>query len=158
MDDLVITNILRFVDQKTLITTVNSVNPQFKRCAQSLIIINAINFTLACQQGDRSLIQWMIQQDADWWDRGLYGACQGGHRKLAELMIEKGATNWNWGLEGACQGGHWKLAEWMIELGATHWYKGLYGACQGGHRKLAEWMIEKGATYCYNCGDIDKHR
>jgi len=101
MDDLVVTNILRFVDQKTLITTCYSVNPQFQRCTRSLIIINVINFTLACQQGNSDLITWFIQHGANDWNSGLRGACLGGHLELVELMILKGANHWNTGLLGS---------------------------------------------------------
>ena len=145
MDDLVMTNILRFLDQKSLIICY-SVNPQFQRCTQSLIKVNWNNFFLACQQGDRNLIQWMIEKGANYWNYGLEGACQGGHRKLAEWMIEKGATYWDYGLYGACRGGHRELAEWMIEKGANNWDWGLEGACRRGHRDLAEWMIKSGAN------------
>ena len=84
MDDLVVTNILRFVDQKTIIITCYSVNPQFQRCTRSLIKINAANFKIACQQGNRRLIQWMIKLGATYWNSGLYGACRGGHRKITD--------------------------------------------------------------------------
>ena len=156
MDDLVITNIVRFVDQRTLIITCYSINPQFQRCAQLFILINDGNFRLACQQGDRSLIQWMIQQGVTNFSFGLEGACEGGHLEIAEWMIQKGAKNWNFGLYAACLRGQLELVEWMINLGTINRNFGLSGACEGNHPEIAKWMIDLGATHCYHCDD--RHR
>ena len=176
MDDLVITNIVRFLDQSTLITCC-SVNAQFQRCAQSLIKVKCDNLMLVCQQGNRDLATWLIEQDVEGLEWGLMGACEGGHRQLAEqlmklvttsmwhlglfgackkgnrelveLLIELGdfdAEELNYGLSGACRGGHRELIQWMIDLGANDWNMGLYQACYKGYQDICEWMIRLGAN------------
>ena len=48
------------------------------------------------------------------WDRGLRYACQGGHRDLVDFMIENGADYWSEGLKGACRGGLRDLVDLMM--------------------------------------------
>jgi len=48
------------------------------------------------------------------WDRGLRAACQGGHRDLVDFMIENGADYWSEGLKGACRGGLRDLVDLMM--------------------------------------------
>ena len=38
------------------------------------------------------IVLFLIEQGADDWNSGLYGACQGAHKDLVLFMIEKGAN------------------------------------------------------------------
>jgi len=84
-------------------------------------------------------------------NRGLEGACSGSHTHLIDLMIEQGADDWDKGLSGACEGGHRDLVDLMIEKGVTCWHFGLSAACKNGHTDLVNLMIDKGAVKCLYC-------
>jgi hypothetical protein len=105
-----------------------------------------LNLKSACQSGNLSIINLMIEHGANNWNYGLYGACQSGNLSVINLMIEHGANNWNYGLYYACHGGNLLIINLMIEHGANDWNNGLYGACLGGNLSIINLMIEHGAN------------
>ena len=44
----------------------------------------------------------------------FYNACKTGDLKLVQLMIQQGANNWNNGLYGACSGGHLEIVQFGV--------------------------------------------
>ena len=72
----------------------------------------------------------------------LFEACRGKHRKLVDWLIENGAYDWNRGLMGACESGDMSLMKLMIERGATNIDHGLARACEMGHVEQSKYLLE----------------
>ena len=108
-------------------------------------------FATACATGQQKLVQLLITQGANDWNRGLGASCRGGHEVLVRLMITRGANDWNWALTGACRSGRQELVQLMITKGANNWNGALYYACAESHQDIVQLMISKGANHCGWC-------
>ena len=99
----------------------------------------------AAENGDLTLLKWIVKKGFIDWEEVFLGTCYGGNIKIVKFLIEKGVNNWNIGLCWACEGGHMEIVKFLIEKGANNWNFGLLEACFGGHMEIVKLMIEKGA-------------
>lgn len=92
-----------------------------------------------CEGGHKELVDFIISQGANDWNRGLAAACRGGYKELVELMILKGATDLNWGLQEACRSVNKDMVFFLILKGAN---PGPWGLRMGSIRKV-DWLTPK---------------
>ena len=162
MDDLVITNILRFVDEETLLTA-SSVNSKFKRCAQPLIdeILQQPKDLFSCGV-DRLMISLQFWekfgaqhnfQNLGGFQYGFMGACMGGNQDIAERMIKLGGPEIYLpeGLWNAAEVGQENIVKWLIIEKNVYPYEGLNGACSGEKLELVTWIITRMMNHHYSC-------
>ncbi len=100
------------------------------------------NLCNACRDNDINLVNELIKQGANDFNRGLRWASFKGNVEIVKLMIENGATD---GLWNACYGGNIEIIELLIGKGANDFNQGLIGACRAGHIEIVKLMIENRA-------------
>lgn len=98
----------------------------------------------ACKGGHVDIVEYLISEGADDWNKGLEGACEGGYMDIVHMMCSKGATNYNSGLFRACLGGYMNAVKYMLHKGAHDYNSGIYGACAGGHMNIFNMMVSLG--------------
>jgi ankyrin repeat protein len=98
----------------------------------------------ACMNGNKELINELIDQGNYDWNDGLRGTCIGGHEEIAELMISKGADNLTDCICIACMYGHENIVVVLIEKGVTYLYYGFYNACYYGYLNIVKLLINNG--------------
>ncbi len=81
--------------------------------------MSAYDFENACEAGDISKVEEILEQGFTDVNIGLSPACAEGHRGIINMLISHGANDWNEGLCGAACGGHLDLVDFMINSGAT---------------------------------------
>lgn len=98
----------------------------------------------ACESGNRTLFQVLVNHGARDFDYALYGACRGGHLSMVNLCEKHGAKNWTEGLRGACSGGQLKFVIYALHRGATLHDLSFLPACVHGHCEIMEFLINTG--------------
>jgi hypothetical protein len=100
----------------------------------------------AAKDGDKQLIDQLIQQGADNFDWMAFAAAEGGHQQLVDEMIQRGAKDLNGIATEAAHAGHIQIIEQMLALGANDFNSIAAIAASGGHKDIVEQMIQRGAT------------
>jgi len=105
-------------------------------------------FCDACRGGHIEIIELLISDDVNDWNKGLGFACLYDRVAVVHFFIEKGANDWNNGLNNACRGDHVDIINLMIEKGANDWYMALFFSIMYGRNyDIHMLMIKKGAYY-----------
>lgn len=133
----------------------------FVACREEYIdIINILNDSI------EKHIDFTTEKKQAFFNAGLWGACEAGNITMINLMIEKGADNFNYALISACRRGDLDIINLIINYGANDFNYGLLGACYGGHIDIIDMMIKKGASNfnfglhgaCYNGSPIGRKK
>jgi len=74
----------------------------------------------ACEFGHTKLVKLMLSLvDRNRYQGPFYNACQNGNKEIIELLIDCGANYWNYGYRAARKCGKREIADLMISYGAT---------------------------------------
>ena len=84
----------------------------------------------ACQGGNITIIDKMIEIGATDWDVGFHGACLGGHTDIIKLMLDRGVTT----------GGFERTLETIVKIDASDTFAYLYGQHRAKYGYWAEFF------------------
>lgn len=114
-------------------------------------------FLSACNTGQIEIVNEMIKNGINNWNKGLLYSCRIGYKDIAELMIKNGATNLDEALYEICKQGHTHIAKLLIENGAKNLIRALIRSCIYNNKEMILLMIEYGAPIdlCYPLNYID---
>lgn len=98
----------------------------------------------AARDGNKDLVESLINEGATTINRGMYDATIGNHKDLIEFFIEKGADELDWCMQIAAEYKHKDLIDFFIDKGACNWWAAMHGAIRGRDKDLVEFFILKG--------------
>lgn len=96
----------------------------------------------AAKQGDKKLVDFLLEKGVTDYTRALYGAAKGGHKDLFDYFLDKhdrkGLNNEfiNILLEDAAEGGNMDIVNELLDLGASEYKNAIQLASLKGHMDI----------------------